>query len=108
MSGGRGARLLPAQQQCLFAIRPTQKWHTYVSRFPGEEFKLESLNLTVKYLLKIMIWCCMARSQVKSQVKNILFQQDHNIVCINQKHQHSLVKKRLHKRENPAKDGQPR
>ena len=34
--------------------------HTYVSRFPGEEFKSESLNLTVK----IMIWCCMARSEV--------------------------------------------
>src|SRR6218665_2655730 len=38
--------------------------HTYVSRFPGEEFKPESLNLTVKHLLKIMIWCCMARSEV--------------------------------------------
>src|SRR6218665_2550520 len=62
MSGGRSARLLPAQQQCLFAIRPT---HTYVSRFPGEEFKPESLNLTVKHLLKIMIWCCMARSEVE-------------------------------------------
>ncbi len=49
-----------------------------------------------------------SKSKVKVKVKNILFQQDHNIVCINQKHQHSLVKKRLHKRENPAKDGQPR
>src|SRR6218665_3273624 len=38
--------------------------YTYVSRFPGEEFKPESLNLTVKHLLKIMIWCCMARSEV--------------------------------------------
>src|SRR6218665_947352 len=65
MSGGRSARLLPAQQQCLqqkilFETRPTH----YVSRFPGEEFKPESLNLTVKHLLKIMIWCCMARSEV--------------------------------------------
>src|SRR6218665_3455056 len=54
-------KLLPSQQQCLFAIRPT---HNYVSRFPGEEFKPESLNLTVKHLLKIMIWCCIARSEV--------------------------------------------
>jgi len=46
--------------------------------------------------------------KVKVKVKNILFQQDHSIVCINQKHQHSLVKKRPHKRENPAKNGQPR
>ena len=45
---------------------------------------------------------------VKSQVKNILFQHDHSIVYINQIHQHSLVKKRLHKRENPTKNGQPR
>src|SRR6218665_3376388 len=36
----------------------------YVSRFPGKEFKPESLNLTMKHLLKIMIWCCMARSEV--------------------------------------------
>src|SRR6218665_831165 len=42
--------------------RPT---HNYVSRFPGKEFKPESLNLTVKHLLKIMIWCCMARSEVR-------------------------------------------
>src|SRR6218665_3065554 len=60
MSGGRSLRLLPAQQQCLFAIRPTHN----VSRFPGEEFKPESLNLTVKHLLKIMSWGCMARSEV--------------------------------------------
>src|SRR6218665_378976 len=61
MSGGRSARLLPAQQQCLFAIRPT---HNYVRRFPGEEFKPERLNLTVKHLLKSMIWCCMTHSEV--------------------------------------------
>src|SRR6218665_586208 len=61
MSGVRSARLLPAQQQCLFAIRTT---HNYVTRFPGEEFKPEILTLTVKHLLKIMIWCCMARSEV--------------------------------------------
>src|SRR6218665_2878804 len=65
MSGGRSARLLQAQQRCLqqkimFTNTPTH----YVSRFPGEEFKPESLNLTVKHLLKIMIWCCMARSEV--------------------------------------------
>src|SRR6218665_417926 len=65
MSCGRSARLLPAQQQCLqqkimFATTPTH----YVRRFPGEEFKPESLNLTVKHLLKIMNWCCMARSEV--------------------------------------------
>src|SRR6218665_2609261 len=65
MSGGRSARLLPAQQQCLqqkimFATTPTH----YVSRLPGEEFKPETLNLRVKHLLKIIIWCCMARSEV--------------------------------------------
>jgi len=32
----------------------------------------------------------------QNQVKNILFQQDHSIICINQNHQHSLVKKRVH------------
>src|SRR6218665_801249 len=32
--------------------------------FPGEGFKLESLTLTVKHLPKIMIWCCMARTEV--------------------------------------------
>src|SRR6218665_1464289 len=36
----------------------------YVSRFPGEEFKPESLNLTMKHLLKIMIWCCRACGEV--------------------------------------------
>src|SRR6218665_3136618 len=35
-----------------------------VSRFPGEEFKPECLNLTVNHLLKIMIWCCMVHSEV--------------------------------------------
>ena len=54
------------------------------------------------------IICSGAWVKKVKKVKNILFQQDHNIVCINQKHQHSLVKKRLHKRENPAEDGQPR
>src|SRR6218665_1466789 len=60
MSGGRSARFLPAQQHCLFATRPTH----YVSRFPGEEFKPECLNPTVKHPLKIMTWCFMARSEV--------------------------------------------
>src|SRR6218665_1710009 len=47
------------------ATVPVCNWaHTYVSRFPGEEFKPESLNLTMKHLLKIIIWCCMARSEV--------------------------------------------
>jgi len=94
MSGERRVRLLPAQQHCSFATRPTHTWRffvcalelilfsvaevvfslenqhlsrnlltAYVSRFPGEEFKPEFLNLTVKHLLKIMIWCCMARSE---------------------------------------------
>src|SRR6218665_2372496 len=48
------------QKKIMFATTTTH----YVSRFPGEEFKPESLNLTVKHLLKIMIWCCMARSEV--------------------------------------------
>src|SRR6218665_2825836 len=61
MSGGRSARLLPAQQQCLFAL---QLGPHILSRFPGEEFKPECLNLTVKHLLKIIIWCCMTRSEV--------------------------------------------
>src|SRR6218665_1798236 len=66
MSGGRSARLLPAQQ---LSVPPTEDpvcnyANTYVSRFPGEEFKPESLHLTVKHFLKIMIWCCMSRSEV--------------------------------------------
>src|SRR6218665_1879439 len=65
MSGGRSARLLPAQQQCLQQkIMFTTTATHYVNRFPGEEFKPGSLNLTVKHLLKIMIWCCMVRSEV--------------------------------------------
>jgi hypothetical protein len=31
-----------------------------VKRFPGEEFKPEWLNLTVKHPLKVMVWGCMA------------------------------------------------
>jgi len=38
--------------------------NNYVSRFPEEEFKPECLNLTEKHLLKIMIWCSMAHSEV--------------------------------------------
>src|SRR6218665_1374858 len=37
---------------CLFATRPIR---VRVRRFPGEEFKPECLNLTVKHLMKIMI-----------------------------------------------------
>src|SRR6218665_510468 len=51
---------VPTTEDHVCNSRPTH----YVSRFPGEEFKPESLNLTVKLLLKIMIWCCMARSEV--------------------------------------------
>src|SRR6218665_2014088 len=54
------ATVPPTVQKIMFATTPTH----YVSRFLGEEFKPESLNLTVKHLLKIMIWCCMARSEV--------------------------------------------
>ena len=35
-----------------------------MSRFPREGFKPDSLNLTVKHLLQIMIWCCMAHTEV--------------------------------------------
>lgn len=45
---------------CLFGNQA----HTYVRRFPGEEFKPECLNLTVKHPLKIMVWGCMAASGV--------------------------------------------
>jgi hypothetical protein len=45
---------------CLFGNQA----HTYVRRFPGEEFKTECMNLTVKHPLKIMVWGCMAASGV--------------------------------------------
>lgn len=45
---------------CLFGNQA----NTYVRRFPGEEFKPECLNLTVKHPLKIMVWGCMAASGV--------------------------------------------
>ena len=61
-------------------------------------------ELTEKGFMADFFWIEGSYSQVK--VKNILFQQNHNIVCIIQKHQNSLVEKRLHKRENPAKNGQ--
>src|SRR6218665_1378227 len=47
---------------CLFAIRFTRR--PYVWRFPLEEFQPEFLNLTVKHLLKITIWCCMVDTEV--------------------------------------------
>lgn len=45
---------------CLFGNQA----HTYVRRFPGEEFKPECLNVTVKHPLKIMVWGCMAANGV--------------------------------------------
>uniref|UniRef100_A0A3B3R7X0 Tc1-like transposase DDE domain-containing protein n=1 Tax=Paramormyrops kingsleyae TaxID=1676925 RepID=A0A3B3R7X0_9TELE len=45
---------------CLFGSQAD----TYVRRFPGEEFKPECLNLTVKHPLKVMVWGCMAASGV--------------------------------------------
>src|SRR6218665_709918 len=48
------------------------------------------------------------KSKVKVKFKIFYSNKTTVIVCINQKHQHSLVQKRLHKRENPAKNGQPR
>lgn len=36
----------------------------YVRRFPGEEFKPECLNLSVKHPTKVMVWGCMASSGV--------------------------------------------
>src|SRR6218665_1314318 len=40
----------------------TSLMHTYVSSFPGEEFKPEFLNLTVWHLLNF--WCCVVHSEV--------------------------------------------
>ena len=40
------------------------KVHIYLRSFQGEELKPEYLNLTVKLLLKIMLWGCMAASGV--------------------------------------------
>jgi len=37
---------------------------SYVRRFPGEEFKPECLDLSVKHPTKIMVWGCMAASGV--------------------------------------------
>lgn len=45
------------------ASRPTHNY-MYVRRFPGEEFKPECLNLTVKHSLKIMVWRSLAASGV--------------------------------------------
>jgi transposase len=36
----------------------------YVRRFPGEEFKPECINVTVKHPTKVMIWGCMAAGGV--------------------------------------------
>ena len=36
--------------------------NTYVRRFPGEVFKPEFLNLTVKHPLKIMVCGCISAS----------------------------------------------
>ena len=38
--------------------------HAHVRRFPGEEYKPECLNITVKHPLKIMVWGCMAAKGV--------------------------------------------
>ena len=40
----------------------------HVRRFPLEEFTPECLNLTEQHLLKIMIWCCMAHSELNSHI----------------------------------------
>jgi len=45
---------------CLFG----NKHNTYVRMFPGEVFKPEFLNLTVKHLLKIMVCGCISASGV--------------------------------------------
>lgn len=45
---------------CLFGDQA----HVYVRRFPGEEYKPECLNVSVKYPLKVMVWGCMAASGV--------------------------------------------
>jgi len=45
---------------CLFGNQA----NTYVRRFPGEVFKLEFLNLTVKHPLKIMVCGCISASGV--------------------------------------------
>jgi transposase len=45
---------------CLFGDQA----HAYVRRFPGEEYKPECINVSVKHPLKIMVWGCMAASGV--------------------------------------------
>src|SRR6218665_551744 len=47
---------------CLFGNQAHM--HMYVRRLPGEEFKPEYLNFTVKHLLKIVVLACMAHSEV--------------------------------------------
>src|SRR6218665_1442901 len=48
---------------CLFVMFENQA-NTYVRRFPGEVFKPEFLNLTVKHPLKIMVCGCISASGV--------------------------------------------
>jgi hypothetical protein len=45
---------------CLFGDQA----HAYVRRFPGEEYKPECINVSVKHPLKIMVRGCMAASGV--------------------------------------------
>src|SRR6218665_28991 len=61
LSDGRSARLLPAQQQCLFATRPTRMLAFLEKNSSGVP---ESESEASSKLLKIMIWCCMVQSEV--------------------------------------------
>src|SRR6218665_1231864 len=62
LSDGRSARLLPAQQQCLFATRPTRM--SVAFREKNSSGVPESDSEASSKLLKIMIWCCMVHSEV--------------------------------------------
>src|SRR6218665_2692279 len=62
LSDGRSARLLPAQQQCLFATRPTRM--SVAFREKNSSGVPDSESEASSKLLKIMIWCCVVHSEV--------------------------------------------